>query len=525
MNVVSQKNAYCIFWSVAILHFLVWTFVPGIVQPGHRLDVVELIFIGKEWVLQTNKHPQFPAWLNEIVYQATGGAHFAPFLASQLCVLACLFSIWRVARDLLKSEIMALVAVCVPLSGYWYFNYETTQFNANTVLMAWWSVATALLYFTLKTNKTCYWIATGFAIACGFYAKYTMVFWVIAVLTFLIADGNGRKYWRGIGPYLTTAIAFTLFLPHLIWLVSNDFPCIRYIDDAIQQTDPRKRFTIPLLFIGEQIGYMLPLFIFLLPIIGIRPRLRKIPDVGDIFNRRLLCFLLFIPFVLHEVIAIVLVRNIAKNYGEHFWPFLPLFILFVFLTPGGRTDHPPKNGTRQLPKGVRATLTICTVSWLLMIIPVFYQTWCYPYIMGKPLRIHFPGPQLAVHVDRVWHDRFDMPCPYYTGQWWPAGNAANNSVDRPTVHFYYFGMEEEKKPSASWSSDEDVNERGGMVFWEIDGRQSPEYVPGYLFKRFPTAQVEPGVIELPYQTGANISPVRIRIAVVPPKVEREYRRL
>ncbi|MDR1963810.1 MAG: hypothetical protein LBQ50_08525, partial [Planctomycetaceae bacterium] len=58
-----SKQYSRIFWCVAILYGMVWTFLPFLLEPNFRYDVIEMFFVGKEGVIATFKHPA----LNSII--------------------------------------------------------------------------------------------------------------------------------------------------------------------------------------------------------------------------------------------------------------------------------------------------------------------------------------------------------------------------------------------------------------------------------------------------------------------------
>ncbi len=498
---LSAATAAKWFWGCALGFLAIWTVIPDLVQPGYRFDVVEMIFVGKEWVLQTDKHPQFPAWVNEIFWQLTGGAYWTPFLTAQVFVLSCFYSIWRLARSVLGSEKLALLAVFSMGGGYWYYNYESTQLNANTGLMSAWAVSTSLFYFALKTDRYHYWIGLGLAIAAGFYSKYTMLFWVVPGLLFCVVDPKARRCWRRPGLYLTAGLAFALFLPHLIWLVRNDFVSIQYATDAVETHDYGMHFWGPFLFFFEQLAYVLPIIVILCPVLGLRWKLRSFAENEERTWERFLTFMVFGPFVLHLVLSGALAIDIVKNYGAQLWSFFSVFLLYSFRT---------KNETA----GYKKSLLFCGIGAFAMI--VFLVFWCTasPYLTGSPGRVHYPGRALAERLDAIWAEYSNQPCPYLTGDFWVVGNAALYMKGRPSVHFYWDKIRPDSRPTGDWSSDRDVREKGGLVVWDADFEKvSP---PDYVREHFPEAETYPGILSLPYQTGAKVAPVRIGVAVIPP---------
>ena len=134
-----------------------------------------------------------------------------------------------------------------------------------------------------------------------------------------------------------------------------------------------------------------------------------------------------------------------------------------------------------------------------------------PLFLNKPHPTIFPMRDIGRVADQIWSEHSAKPCPYTTGVWYVAGNAAIAMKDRPRVLFYWRGIDNPKTPPTGlWASDTDVNEKGGLVFWtHADGP------PDYLFRRFPNAMVQPEPIVLPYRIGKKIPPIQIGVAIVP----------
>jgi hypothetical protein len=138
---------------------------------------------------------------------------------------------------------------------------------------------------------------------------------------------------------------------------------------------------------------------------------------------------------------------------------------------------------------------------------------------GKPLRVHYPGPQLAEEVTRRWRERFGPAGPpIVAGDWWLAGNVCCHAVYRPVLYASLepasFGKDPYKDkgdprrfadpdPRASpWTSDDDLLRRGGVLLWDADAYGDD--LPGWLLRRFPGA--------LPQE------PLALRCAGLGPKV-------
>src|SRR5262249_22700696 len=137
---------------------------------------------------------------------------------------------------------------------------------------------------------------------------------------------------------------------------------------------------------------------------------------------------------------------------------------------------------------------------------------------SRPLRIHYPGRQLALEVTGRWHSEFNSPLPIVAGDWWLAGCVCVHSVDRPTLYASrepgFAGMDLSKTPRdpahfcapdpavSPWTSDDDLRGRGGVLLW--DAGAFGDGLPQRLHDRFPDARARPP-LELPLAGGAGRS--------------------
>jgi len=320
-----------------------------------------------------------------------------------------------------------------------------------------------------------------------------------------------RKLWKYPGPYITTLIAFLIFLPHLIWLYQDDFTTLAYAQSGQEfATSFLSRFIHPLTFLLCEATYLILSVLILLPILGWCWRRKQHKNSAEKDAEFYLFFCIGVPLGLHILISGVANTALLADYGAAFWPFFAVYLLLKFQA----NDHPASYS--------RSFRNLLCAEWLLICV-FFVQTIVSPYLTGTPRRFHFPMQQLGVECDRIWSSRFAIPCPWISGDWWLAGNAAYSMKDRPSVHFYYDGISDpQAKPTGTWSQDADVNKQGGLILWlSTDGNAQVEAdrppVPEYVARRFPRAEVLPETLTLRYQTGANVPPVKVGVAMIPPE--------
>ncbi|MDR2441215.1 MAG: glycosyltransferase family 39 protein [Planctomycetaceae bacterium] len=508
MNDFSPKTAAIWFWSLVSFSAVLWVILPAVFHTAYRVtDVIELQGIAKEWVLSTRKHPMLPAWILEIVNIITNRNFVAPFIASQICVIISLWSVWQLGRKVL-SEKSALIGTLAILP-YYFFTYHSLVYNQNLTLIAFWSLSIYLFFQAYQTNRILYWILSGVSIGIAFHAKYPAAFLVVSMLIFMFTQPEGRKKWYGIGPYLTTIIAFLIFVPHIIWLYQNDFATFDYANHRYTYSKQIFRIIAPSFFVLYQMEHWLPTVIILYPALDFiwRWKFKTLKNENEKQCAKYLFCCFMIPFLI--CIAVMVIKNywLSASYGAPFWTYLGIWLLLQFQS-------------KELPNTFFHTLKLVAVLEVVMILLLLCGVFT-PYLNGKPKKQLFATNDFGVKCDQIWYSRFEIPCRYVTGDWPLCGYACYAMRDRPSLHYYWNIYDEgisnmNAKPSGTWATDSDLNQKGGMIVWNISNNKSDNYVPDWVYKRFPKAEVISEPIILPYKTRANVPPIKIGAAIIPP---------
>jgi hypothetical protein len=148
-------------------------------------------------------------------------------------------------------------------------------------------------------------------------------------------------------------------------------------------------------------------------------------------------------------------------------------------------------------------------------------------VRRKPARTNYPGRQLYKKIAWGYEAQFGVPPAVVAGDWWLAANICVHSPHRPVLYGSlepaFFGLSPDKVPTperflepdpmtAPWTSDADLNRRGGVLVW--DARAFGDDLPLRLRSRFPQAQVQPAVVLRCH--GASFQDLRVGWAAIPP---------
>jgi 4-amino-4-deoxy-L-arabinose transferase-like glycosyltransferase len=438
----SPKTAAIWFWSVVLFFAGLWILLPTIFHTGYRInDVIEQQIIAREWVLAIRKHPMLSAWMLEILNLLTNRCFAAPFIASQLCVIVTVWSVWQLGRNVL-SEKLALIGALTVLPSY-FFTYHSLVYNHNMTLIAFWALSVYFVFKAYQTNQLFYWIISGISLGLAFHTKYPIAFLVAAILTFMFTRSEGRKCWCHIGPYLTTMIAFLVFLPHIIWVFQNDFATINFVVKKAGhfQTHFIYHLLSPLYFMFLQSEHLLTIFVMLFPVIGLvwKWRLKPIENILEKHCEKYLFYCFIIPLLFYLSYAGIRKNDLTPAYGVHLWMFFGTWTLLRFQR---------KELSNIFPRTMFFFVTIEMVMVLFLLIPIFFMN----HINYE--KKFFPMQELGTKCEQIWNSRFQSPCRYLSGDWRLSGCAAWAMKDRPSVLLYINEIDNCTNITAgTWASD------------------------------------------------------------------------
>ena len=496
---MSSEQAARYFWLLATAHVVVWTLARLLAEPNAPLDVVEMAYLGREWQLGYPNHPPLAAWVTEAAVVLGGGSIWGVYLVSQLAMVTCLWAAWRLGRELLSPGAALLGAVV--LECCFYYHFTTSEVNNNVALYPFWALAVLFFYRALTASAPRDWVATGVCVGIGLLAKYSMAILVVTMVAFMLAVPAARRHWRRPGPYLALGTALVIVAPHLYWAAPQHFPAVQWALDRTRDPDQRSRFINLLSFSRDQLVAVLPIVAVLLPLTGLRWRLRRLDSV-ERFSRDFLAAMGLGPFAVQAALALALDLKLRSMYGSQLWTFTGVLILFSL-------------ALRPEAVGWRRAVIGCGFMGVGMVVAAIVYDQAWPYVNGQPMSVHFPGREAAARVHAVWQERFDQPLLVVGGEWMLAANAALYSRPRLQV---YGGGPYARDPAPSprdnpWTSDEALKRTGGILLWSAD-RQEPG-IAVHLCRRFPMLEIL-NPVALRWETGAAIAPLRVGMGVIPP---------
>ena len=485
-------------WVLGI-HLVVWTMLPMLVCANLGLDLVEDLALGKEWQLGYWKHPPLPWWLADVGLPSDGQVDVV-YLLGPLSAVACLYAVWRLAREVVEPE-LALAAV-LTLEGLHFFNFSAVKFAHDQMQLPFWALTGWFVYRAITRQRMSDWIAAGAFLALAFWSKYAAFALAGTIGWVLLFDPVARRSWRGAGPYAMAATFLIVLAPNLWWLAETGFQPFHYVDErAIAAVHWYDYLAFPLRWSAGQIFFLIPTILLLATLFPPwqRPRLAA-PKSS--FDRRYVTALAIGPFAITTLVALLLGRLPVAMWGYPLWSFAPLAVL-MWLKPS--TDQ---LYLRRFAAGF--VVIFVAMPAIYAGVEVFESL-----LRDRPRADLFPGRQLAETVTRQWTEKTGTVLHYVGGTaagHGPGEFAANNiavySADRP--HVIVHG----DLSLSPWVDPADLKRRGALFAWQPSG--TANILPPDIAEAFPGAQLQPPVT-LPQASRYSRQNVTIHYAILPPK--------
>ena len=406
---IAKKNIIKVLILFLILHLFFWTLAPSISNVNLPLDTIEALAWGSNLEWGFNKHPPFSAFAVEIFYTIFGSNDWAYYLLSQIFVVVSLIYVWKFSNEIFDEKIYSLLSV-LTLSGIYYYNFTTPEFNVNVSQLPFWALTVYFFWKSINSNNRINWILFGIFSALGFLSKYLFIYILLAIFFYFIL--NIKIYKKFITNYLLSiAISLAILTPHFIWLFKNNFITIVYglNRSALTNTTWVDHLENPLVFIFKQILILIPFLIMIFIL------LKKFNFKLNLKNRKNL-FLIsinLIPIILILFTSIVSGAKIRTMWMTPFYLFFGTLFIEIFR----------KNIDL---KKIRKFLIF--FLFLFILSPAIYLGIS---IYDKNKRTDFPGKEIARLVQNKWNDNFVNDIKIVIGDEWFAGNLSYHLNSRP----------------------------------------------------------------------------------------------
>jgi len=484
-----DTNPRAAFVAFCLVHTAIWTLVPTILYPNLPLDLIEARTYGPEWQLGYDKLPPMPWWMIEVMYRLIG-ADWSYYLLSQIVVIAAFAIVWLAALPLVGAA-GALASVLI-VDGLHYFNFTAAKFNHDVVQLPFWALAGFAFHRALREGRLAFWALLGAALGLAFWAKYFIVMLAVPMAAFVLINPVARRALRTPGPYVAIAVGLLVALPHLIWLVANDFLPLTYAEARLAPArGVLDHLTRPLIFVAGQLFWLIPSLLIALPLVY--PRNHQPTPPADPRDRKIMTLIVFGPALLLLAGGVVSGDRLITMWGYPFWLFLGLWLVMRARAP---LDRP------RIAR-ISATWAIVTLAYVLAFV-VDYAV--LPFVGTRYYRASlFPGDRIAAEISDRFRAATGTPLSYVISDMWLGGNIHQYGATHPLT------VIDGKFTRAPWIDAGDVRAQGAAVVWTGDDRIN---LPEAYAAIADGARVQ-APLDLPMRWGRGT--VKVGWAIIPPK--------
>ncbi len=406
----AKINANKILTVFLLSHFAIWVLVPSITNHNLPLDTIEVLAWGSNLDWGFNKHPPLSAFAVEVFYQIFGSQDWAYYFLSQLCVVISFFVVWKFSEDFFQNKIHGLITVLL-LEGIYFYNYTTPEFNVYVCELPFWALTVLFCWRGFRDNEISDWLIFGLCAALGVLSHYLFIYLIVSIMIFFIIWLTKQKKFH-LQYIIPVVIFFILISPHLIWLVENDYITLTY---ALHRTglDEQSYFNHlihPFVFLGKQIGILIPFFIMFLIIIS------KFKIKFNLKDKKLLFLLIIniVPIILIFLTSLLMGIKIRTMWMSPFYLFMGVLFVYIFQN-----------------KIVLNKLKYFFLTFLILFIfsPMAYF---YISITQTDKRTDYPGKRISKIVQEKWENNFINKIELVGGDEWHGGNLSYHLKSRPT---------------------------------------------------------------------------------------------
>ncbi|MDA7805830.1 glycosyltransferase family 39 protein [Candidatus Pelagibacter sp.] len=410
---LNKNNIQNLFYIFITTHLILWTLIPSLTNNNLPLDTIEALAWGSNLDWGFNKHPPGSAFFTEMMFQIFGAQDWVYYLLSQIFVIITFIIVFKFADELFKNKILSLISVLL-LEGVYFYNFTTPEFNVNVCQLPFWALC---VYYSWKlfdkqqiAFRDCFWL--GVFAAIGFLSKYLFIYLLISIDLLFFYVIFIKRYKKFDFKYLVSLEVFiVLLIPHLVWLTNNDYITITYglARTGLENSSLLDHIIYPLIFLGKQIGILIPFCImsFLL--------IKKFRFKISLKDKKLL-FLIFInlaPIGLMFLTSMLSGSKIRTMWMTPFYLFFGVLIVYIF----------------QAQINLKKLNSFISAFIILFIFSPF--AYAYISITKTDKRTDYPGKEIASKVQYSWSQSYKDRINVVLGDEWTAGNLSYHLKSRP----------------------------------------------------------------------------------------------
>jgi hypothetical protein len=424
-----------------VVFVCVWTAYLIVAYIGSDLhpDVLETWTLGRRFEWGNPKHPPLMGWVARAWTSIFPLTDWSLQLMAMVNAAIGLWAVDRITRRSASAEKRVLVLLLLMFPPVYQFHAQ--RFNANTILLSLWPIATYCFLRAFETRRAAWAAAAGATAALAMLGKYYSVFLVAAFAFAAVVHPQRRLYFTSPSPWISTVAGLLVLAPHLHWLATTGAPTFTYALAHAGATFSGALYEVYFFLTGLAAVMVIPALTWAL---AAGRRLKDLPEDFRSLNDGLWLLLLI------AIAAFTLPVAVSLSFGTDLpslWAVQGLFLFVVVVVCGAR--HPIE---RFHIVNVSVFTAGIAVAALLVGAPLhaIYRN-SHGYEEGRNFyRL------AALELTRQWQAQVDAPLTAVSGTDALAFGAAFYSPDhpfyaRPFLYQYRWGLPRKSTLERGWA--------------------------------------------------------------------------
>jgi len=417
--------------------FLTIAYVGGDLHP----DVLETWTLGRHFEWGYPKHPPLMGWVARVWTSVFPLADWSFQLLAMTNAAVALWSFDLISRCFVRGDKRVVVLLLLMLLPAYQFHAQ--RFNANTVLLAVWPLATYCFWRSFETRHLGWAAAAGAIAAIAMLGKYYSIFLVGSFVFAAIVHPERRGYFGSLAPWVSTIAGLIVLGPHLHWLATTGVTPFEYALAAHAGVGFGQSLIEALNFLLGLAASVMIAAVAWVMIAGYR--LKRFPDDFKAMNSGLLLlFLISIGTIAFPVMTALTLGTDLPSL----WALQGLFFFGVLIVCGA--GYP-------IERFYSVNLTVLVTSVALVAtlvaapIHAVYRN-SHPFEEG-----HNFYRSSALELTKLWHELSDEPLSAVSGDDALAFATAFYSPDHPVyakpfAYQYTWGLPRQTTLEKGWAS-------------------------------------------------------------------------
>ncbi len=189
-------------------------------------DVLETWTLGRTFAWGNPKHPPLMGWIAGLWTTVFPLSNWSMQLMAIVNAAAGLWFVDLISRQFTSGDKRVLILLLLTLTPAYQFHAQ--RFNANSVLLSLWPLATYCFLRSFQTRDARWAVTAGVTAALAMLGKYYSIFLIAAFVGDALVHRSRKDYLLSAAPWIAAASGVTALAPHLLWMAQTGATTIDY---------------------------------------------------------------------------------------------------------------------------------------------------------------------------------------------------------------------------------------------------------------------------------------------------------